>query len=246
MTQLKEKVVLITGASRGIGAAIAHAAADAGARVSVNYLAESGLAEELVATIKKKGGDAIAVKADVANPRDVKLMFDRTIARYGRIDTLINNAGVAVYKLIKDTTEEDFYQQFDTNVKGTFNTLREAAMRMADNGSIVNFSTSENRLILPTYAAYTASKSAIEQLTRVFAKEVGTRGINVNCVSPGPTNTELFRQGKSPEQMAYFEELSAFGRIGEPIDIVRLVLFLASDDAKWISAQTIGVNGGMA
>lgn len=151
-----------------------------------------------------------------------------------------------ITKLIKDTTDEDFDRQFDINVKGTFNTMREAATRLADHGSIINFSTSVNRIMLPAYATYVATKSAVEQLTRVFSKEVGARGINVNSVSPGPTNTELFTNGKPQEVIDRLAALSAFNRIGEPEDIAKVVVFLASDEAKWINAQNIGANGGMA
>jgi 3-oxoacyl-[acyl-carrier protein] reductase len=246
MTRLNEKVVLITGASKGIGADVARAAADAGAQVIVNYSSDSTAAAAVVKAITDRGGDAIAIKADVSDPREVMLLFDRSIAHFGRIDILINNAGVVVCKLIKDTTDEDFDRLFDVNVKGTFNTLREAATRLAPNGSVINFSTSVNRMILPTYAIYAASKSAVEQLTRIFAKEVGPRGINVNSLSPGPTNTEFFRIGKTDEQISRIAAFSAFNRIAEPADIVRIALFLASDDAKWISAQNIGANGAMA
>ncbi|MNL36418.1 3-oxoacyl-[acyl-carrier-protein] reductase FabG [compost metagenome] len=151
-----------------------------------------------------------------------------------------------ITKLIKDTTDEDFTRQFDINVKGVFNTLREASARLADNGSIINFSTSVNRIMLPTYATYVATKAAVEQLTRVFSKEIGSRGINVNSVSPGPTNTELFTTGKPQEIIDRLAALSPFNRIGEPNDIAQTILFLASDNAKWINAQNIGVNGGMA
>ena len=159
---------------------------------------------------------------------------------------LINNAGIMITKLMKDTTDEDFTRQFDVNVRGTFNTMREAATRLADKGSVINFSSSNNRIMLPAYSTYAATKAAVEQLTRVFAKEVGARGINVNSVSPGPTNTELFTRGKSKEVIDRLASLSAFNRIGEPDDIAKIVVFLASDDAKWISAQNIGINGGMA
>lgn len=151
-----------------------------------------------------------------------------------------------VTKLLKDTSDEDFSKQFDINVKGTFNTMREAATRLADNGSVINFSTSVNRIMLPGYSTYVATKAAVEQLTRVFSKEVGGRGINVNSISPGPTNTELFTNGKPQEVIDRLASLSAFNRIGEPEDIAQVVVFLASDDAKWITAQNIGVNGGMA
>jgi 3-oxoacyl-[acyl-carrier protein] reductase len=246
MSTLNNKVILVTGASRGIGATIALKLANAGASVIVNYAGGKEAAENIVDQIKQNGGDAIALQADVSKADEVKNLFDTAITHYGKIDILVNNAGVMITKLIKDTTDEDFTRQFDINVRGTFNTMREAATRLADKGSIINFSSSNNRIMLPTYATYAASKSAVEQLTRVFSKEVGSRGINVNSVSPGPTNTELFTTGKSQEVINRLASLSAFNRIGEPEDIAAIVLFLASDEAKWINAQNIGVNGGMA
>lgn len=246
MSTLKGKIILVTGSSRGIGATIARQLTAAGAGLIVNYAGGKDAAEQVVNDIKQQGGDAIALQADVSNSGEVKALFDAAIAHYGRIDVLVNNAGIMINKLIKDTTDEDFSRQFDINVRGTFNTMREAATRLADNGSIINFSSSVNRIMLPTYGTYVATKAAVEQLTRVFSKEVGPRGINVNSVSPGPTNTELFTNGKSAEVIARLASLSAFNRIGEPEDIAKLVLFLASDDAKWITAQNIGTNGGMA
>lgn len=246
MSTLNEKVILVTGASRGIGAAIARQLAEAGAKVIVNYAGGKDAAEQVVNDIKQQGGDAIAVQADVSRAGDVKAMFDTAIAHYGRIDVLVNNAGIMLLKHIKDTTDEEFDRQFNINVKGTFNTMREAATRLADKGSIINFSTSVLRIMLPAYGTYVATKAAVEQLTRVFAKEVGNRGINVNSVSPGPTGTDLFFNGKSQEAIDRLASLSAFNRIGEPADIAKVIVFLASDEAKWISAQNIGINGGMA
>jgi 3-oxoacyl-[acyl-carrier protein] reductase len=246
MNTLNEKVILVTGSSRGIGATIALQLAAAGAKVIVNYAGGKEAAENVVAAIKEKGGDAFALQADVSKAADVKNLFDAAIAHYGRIDVLVNNAGIMITKQIKDTTDEEFDRQFNINVKGTFNTMREAATRLADKGSIINFSTSVNRIMLPGYGTYVATKAAVEQLTRVFSKEVGSRGINVNSVSPGPTNTELFTNGKPQEVIDRLAALSAFNRIGEPEDIAKVVVFLASDDAKWISAQNIGVNGAMA
>jgi 3-oxoacyl-[acyl-carrier protein] reductase len=246
MDILKEKIILVTGASRGIGAALALKLAAAGAKVIINYTGEKDAAEKVAEEIKKNGGDAIILQADVSKAVDVKKMFDESIAHYGHIDVLVNNAGIMITKLLKDTTDEDFTRQFDVNVRGTFNTLREAATRLADNGSIINFSSSNNRIMLPTYSTYAATKSAVEQLTRILAKEVGARGINVNSVSPGPTNTVLFTKGKSPEMINRLASLSAFNRIGEPEDIAKVVVFLASDEAKWISGQNIGINGAMS
>ncbi|WP_025741410.1 SDR family oxidoreductase [Aquimarina pacifica] len=246
MKNLRNKVALITGASRGIGAEVAVHLANAGAKVIINYSGSYEAAGEVVQHIKANGGDAITMQADVGSSKDVKKLFEDAISYYGKIDVLINNAGVMINTLIKDTTDEDFTKQMDVNVKGVFNTLREAATKLSENGSIINFSTSVNRIMLPTYGPYVASKAAVEQLTRVFAKEVGSRGINVNSISPGPTNTELFTKGKPEAVINRLASLSAFNRIGEPEDIARIVVFLASDEAKWISAQNIGVNGAMA
>ncbi|RDC55949.1 SDR family NAD(P)-dependent oxidoreductase [Pedobacter chinensis] len=246
MNTLNNKVILVTGASRGIGAEVAQQLAAAGANVIINYAGGKDAAEQVVSVIKTNGGNAISLQADVSKADEVAALFDAAIGHYGRIDVLVNNAGVMITKLLKDTTDEDFIRQFDVNVKGTFNTLREAAIKLADKGSIINFSSTTTRLLMPTYATYVATKGAVEQLTRVFAKEVGARGINVNAILPGPTNTELFTKGKPQEVIDRLASLNAFNRLGEPADIAKIVAFLASDDAKWISGQTIGANGAMA
>lgn len=246
MNRLINKVILVTGASRGIGAAVAQKLASEGAKVIINYAGGQDAAAQTVQSIRDNGGDAIALQADVSKAAEVTAMFDAAIAHYGKIDVLVNNAGIMITKLLKDTTDEDFTRQFEVNVRGTFNTLREAATRLANGGSIINFSSTTTRVMMPTYSTYVATKGAVEQLTRVFAKEIGARGINVNAVLPGPTNTELFTKGKPQEVIDRLAALNAFNRIGEPDDIAKVVAFLASDEAKWISGQTIGVNGAMA
>lgn len=246
MSNLQNKVILVTGASRGIGAAVATQLAAAGAKLIINYAGSKEAADQTVQSIKDKGGEAIALQADVSKASEVTALFDAAIKHFGRIDVLINNAGIMITKLIKDTTDEDFTRQFDINVRGTFNTLREAATKLADNGTIINVSSSTTRMMLPAYGTYVATKGAVEQMTRVFAKEMGNRGINVNAVLPGPTNTELFTTGKSKELIDRLASLNAFNRIGEVDDIAKVVVFLASDEAKWVSGQTIGVNGAMA
>lgn len=243
---LQGKVVLITGSSRGIGAEIAKKVSQCGAKVIVNYVGNKKAADDVVSEIKASGGIAVAIQADVSLSADVTRLFDESIASFGKIDVLVNNAGIMFNKLIKDTSDEDIDKILNVNVKSIIYTLREAATKLADNGSVINFSTTVNRVIFPTYGPYVATKAAVEQLTRVFAKEIGSRGINVNSVSPGPTKTELFLEGKSEETVSRLASLSAFNRIGDPKDIASVVAFLASDDAKWISAQNIGVNGGMA
>ena len=246
MSSLNKKVILVTGASRGIGASVAKELAKAGAKLIVNYAGGKAEAEKTVEEIKAAGGDAIALQADVSKSADVSRLFDEAIAYYGRIDVLVNNAGIMITKLLKDTTDEEFTRQFDVNVRGTFNTLREAATKFAYTGTIINFSSSTNRQMLPGYGTYVATKGAVEQMTRVFAKEMGARGITVNAVLPGPVNTELFTQGKSAELISRLASLNAFNRIGEPDDIAKVVVFLAGNEAKWISGQTIGINGAMA
>jgi 3-oxoacyl-[acyl-carrier protein] reductase len=246
MNSLSNKVILVTGASRGIGAAVAKRLVSEGAKVIINYAGNQTEADQTVKELKDMGGDAIALKADVSKATDVTALFDAAIAHYGRIDVLINNAGIMITKLLKDTTDDDFTRQFEVNVRGTFNTMREAATKLATGGTIINTSTTLTRAMIPTYGTYVATKGAVEQLTRVFAKEMGSRGITVNAVLPGPTNTELFIKGKTQEMIDRLASLNAFNRLGEVDDIAKVIVFLASDDAKWISGQTIGINGAMA
>jgi 3-oxoacyl-[acyl-carrier protein] reductase len=243
---LINKVAIITGSSRGIGAELAKKLAFDGAKVVINYSGNQALADELVENIKSTKGEAFAVKADVSQSNQVASLFDQTIKHFGGVDILINNAGIAIYKKIEDTSDDDFDKVFNINVKGTFLTMREAAKRLNDGGRIVNLSSSVTRMMLPTYATYSATKSAVEQMTKVFAKEIGYRGITVNSVSPGPTNTELFTNGKTQETINKLASMSAFNRIGEPNDIANLVLFLVGEEANWITAQNIAVNGGFA
>jgi 3-oxoacyl-[acyl-carrier protein] reductase len=246
MIKLEDKVAIVTGSSRGIGAQIAETLSRAGAKVVINYLNNRTAADQVVTKIQSCGGDAIVKKADVGKTDEVKALFDAGIAKFGKVDILINNAGIAIYKVVQDTTDDDFHRIFNINVKGVFNTLREAATRMEKEGRIINVSSTVTRVMLPTYGVYSATKAAVEQLTRVFAKEVGRRAITVNSISPGPTNTDLFTKGKTEETIKHLASMAALGRIGEPDDIARVVLFLVSDEAAWITAQNIGVNGGFA
>lgn len=246
MKSLQDKVAIITGASRGIGAEIAKITAQASASVVINYTNNRSAADLVVSEIKSLGGNAIPVRADVGDSVEVKALFDAAITHFGKIDILINNAGTAIFKAIQDTSDEELDRIFAINVKGTFYCLREAATRLSNGGRIINISSSVTRLILPTYGAYAATKGAVEQLTRVFAKEMGSRGITVNSISPGPTNTELFLEGKSEETIQRLAAMSALGRIGETEDIAKVVLFLASEEAAWVTGQNIGVNGGIA
>ena len=214
--KLDGKVALITGASRGIGRAIAVRLGRDGAAVVVNYSGSQEAAHETVAAIEKGGGQAIAVQADVGKITDVARLFDETLQQFDRLDILVNNAGIMFNKLLAEVTEEQFDRIFAVNVKGTFFACQQAAKRMADGGRIINFSSSTTAMMLATYGAYVATKGAVEQMSHVLAKELGPRGITVNVVSPGPTDTELFGQGKTEQDKQRFAQLAALGRLRPP------------------------------
>jgi 3-oxoacyl-[acyl-carrier protein] reductase len=239
-----EKVVLVTGASKGIGRSIAEQFAGYGAKVVVNYNSNEKKAEEVVFRIRENGGEAIAIQANISRVTEIQRLFATVLQNYGRIDILVNNAGVIITKAIEQITEEDFDQIFETNVKGTFFACQQAAIHMSPGGRIINFSTSVTGSMFPQYSIYAGSKGAVEQFTRQLAKEIGPKGITINAVAPGPTNTELFMQGKSEAQIEVLTRMNAFNRLGETEDITGTVLFLASEEARWITGQTIRVNGG--
>ncbi|WFB58853.1 SDR family oxidoreductase [Paenibacillus sp. BR1-192] len=241
---LSGKVAIVTGASRGIGREIAERLAENGAKVVVNYASSPAKAEEVVGLIKQGGGEARAIQADISQVAEVERLFRETIEAYGGIDILVNNAGIMTTKPIAAMTEEDFDQQFAINVKGTYFAIQQAFHHMNSGGRIINFSTSVAGQMFPTYSVYAGTKGAVEQFTRQLAKEFGPKGITINAVAPGPVNTELFTVGKSGEQIAGIVKMNAFGRLGEPDDIAGVVLFLASEESKWITGQTLRVNGG--
>lgn len=241
---LSGKVAIVTGASRGIGREIAERLAENGAKVVVNYASSPAKAEEVVGLIKQGGGEARAIQADISQVAEIERLFRETIEAYGGIDILVNNAGIMTTKPIAAMTEEDFDQQFAINVKGTYFAIQQAFRHMNSGGRIINFSTSVAGQMFPTYSVYAGTKGAVEQFTRQLAKEFGPKGITINAVAPGPVNTELFTVGKSEEQIAGIVKMNAFGRLGEPDDIAGVVLFLASEESKWITGQTLRVNGG--
>ncbi|MFD1773981.1 SDR family oxidoreductase [Paenibacillus rhizophilus] len=241
---LNGKVAIITGASRGIGRQVAIQLAQSGAKVVVNYSSNQEKADEVVKTIEQFGGEAAAIRADVSKVNEVEALFSETIERFGRLDILINNAGVMECKAIADVTEEMFDRNFAINVKGTYFACQQAMKHMAKGGTIVNFSTSVSGAMLPTYSVYAVTKGAVEQLTRQLAKEFGPKDIVINCIAPGQVSTELFLNGKSEELIDSYRRMNAFGRLGEPEDIANAIELLVSDKARWITGQTIRVNGG--
>jgi 3-oxoacyl-[acyl-carrier protein] reductase len=240
------RVAIVTGASRGIGAAVAQRLANDGFAVAVNYASSSLEADALVAQLTAAGSSAIAVKADVANADDVRRMFETTEQQLGKVDVLINNAGVLKTLPLADTSDALYDQTFDINVRGTFNTLREAATRMNDGGRIVNFSSTTLALNMPGYAIYNGTKAAVEAFTHVFAKELRGRNITVNAVAPGPIATSLFLDGKTEEQIQTFAKMPPLQRLGQPDDIASVVSFLAGPDAGWVNGQILRANGGVA
>ncbi|WP_028579942.1 SDR family oxidoreductase [Desulfogranum japonicum] len=244
--ELLGKTALVTGSSRGIGRQIAFKLADLGANLSINYKNDKTSAERVCEHIRSIGREAIALQADVSKPEQIRELFAQTMAHYGAIDILVNNAGLLITKPIAQVTEDEFNTLFSHNVTSVFFACQQAAHKLADNGRIINISTTVTKIMMPGYGLYAATKGAVDQITRVLSKELGARGITVNSVSPGPTDTELFRDGKTSEQIAAMAAMSACNRIGTPEDIADAVALLVREDARWITGQNIYVNGGLA
>lgn len=243
---LKGKVAIVTGASRGIGRSIALKLGKLGASVVVNYAKNSELAKEVESEIMKMGGQATLARADMRNIDEITALFDSAIEKFDAVNILVNNAGTILYKKVEEVTEDEFDNIFACNVKGLFFACQQAAKKMADGGKIINISSSVTKLMMPTYGPYAATKGAVEQLTKVLAKELGYKRIAVNSILPGPTDTELFRQGKTDEQISHLGSMAVFGRIGTPDDIANAVALLVTEEAGWITGQNICVNGGFA
>lgn len=241
---LNGKVAIVTGASRGIGKQIALQLADAGAKVVVNYSSNEAKAVEVVQAIEQAGGEAVTIRANVGRLNEVEALFTKTLERFGRLDILVNNAGIMGVVPIAEVTEDMYDQHFDINVKGTFFACQQANLHMAQGGTIINFSTSIAGAMLPGYSIYAATKGAVEQITRQLAKEFGPKGITINTIAPGQVATDLFLNGKSEELIDTYRRMNAFGRLGEVEDIANAVELLVSDKARWITGQTIRVNGG--
>jgi 3-oxoacyl-[acyl-carrier protein] reductase len=242
---LAGKVAIVTGASRGIGAAIAERLAGDGFSIVVNYSGSSKEAEALVHKIDAAGGKAIAAKADVSDPAAVKRLFDDAEGALGGVDVLVNNAGIMKLAPLADADDALFDSQIAINLKGSFNTLREAARRLRNGGRIINLSSSVVGLYQPTYGVYSATKAAVEALTHVLSKELRGRQITVNAVAPGPTATALFLTGKPQSVVDTLAKLAPLERLGQPEDIANTVSFLAGPDGAWINGQILRANGGI-
>jgi 3-oxoacyl-[acyl-carrier protein] reductase len=240
------KTAIVTGASRGIGRTIALRLAAGGFGVVVNYAGNAVNAEEVVNVITSAGGHAIAIQADVANPEDVKQLFEKTIEAFGRIDVVVNNAGIMPLSPIAKGDVENFDKVIATNLRGTFLVLSQSAQRVAEGGRIIAFSSSVLAKSFPTYGPYIASKAGVEGLVPVLANELRGRNITVNAVAGGPTGTDLFLNGKTPEQVAQLSKLAPLERLGQPDDIANVVSFLAGPDGGWVNAQVLRANGGFA
>ena len=241
----KSRVAIITGASQGIGAAVAERLAKDGLAVVIDYSSGAADADALVAKIEAAGGMATSVKADVSDPAAVKALFDEAEKAYGGIDVLVNNAGIMKLAPIAKSDDALFDQHIAVNLKGVFNCLREAGQRMRDGGRVVNFSSSVVGLYQPTYGIYAATKAGVEAMTHIFAKEMRGRHISVNAVAPGPTDTPLFTNGKTKEQIEGIAKASPMERLGEPVDVANAISFLVGPDGGWVNGQVLRVNGGM-
>ncbi|HEV7775348.1 MAG TPA: SDR family oxidoreductase [Luteibacter sp.] len=245
MNTSDNKVALVTGASRGIGAAIAERLAADGFNVLVNYAGGAAEAEALVSRIEAAGGRAITAQANVADPAAVARMFEAAETAFGGVDVLVNNAGIMKLASLADSDDALFDSQIAVNLKGSFNTLREAARRLRNGGRIINLSSSVVGLYQPTYAVYAATKAGVEAMTHVLAKELRGRNITVNSVAPGPTATALFLDGKPQEVIDRLTKLAPLERLGQPQDIAATVAFLAGPDGAWINGQVLRANGGI-
>lgn len=244
---LQGKTALVTGASKGIGAAIATHLAAAGAQVVVNYSSSKAAAEKVVEQITKAGGKAIAIQADVSKPVEIAKLFAESKKAFGTIDTLVNNAGVYKFVPLEDVTEDEFHRQFNLNVLGLLLTTKAAVAQFKNGGTIINTSSVVAHNAIAGSSIYSPTKAAVDSITRVLAAELGPKGIRVNSLNPGLTETEgTHAEGIAGSEMeAGFVALTPLGRIGQPADIAKVAVFLASEASGWVTGQTLDVSGGL-
>ena len=245
MANESTRTAIVTGSSRGIGAAVARRLAKDGFCVVVNYTGNAAEAESVVGDIKQGGGNALSIQADVSDSAAMRRMFDQAAAVSGGVDVLVNNAGIMQLAKISDADDGFFDRHIAINLKGVFNGMREAAKRLRSGGRIISFSSSVVGLYQPTYGVYAATKGGVEAMTHVLANELRGRNITVNAVAPGPTATDLFLKGKPKEVIDHLAKLAPLERLGEPRDIAAVVAFLASPDGGWINGQVLRANGGI-
>ena len=242
---MSKKVILITGASRGIGAFTANILAQQGHSIIINYARHDEEANKVVNKILASGGSASAFKANIAHSNEVKALFEYVIQTYGRLDVLINNAGIMALSKIEHVEDDSINQLLDVNLKGSLYTMREAAKHLSSGGKIINLSSSVVGMNLEQYGVYTATKAAIESLTVILAKELRGRNITVNAIAPGPTATELFLDGKSEELIKTLSQAAPLERLGTVEDIAAVLDFAVNEASNWVNAQVLRVNGGM-
>jgi len=244
---LKDKVAIVTGASRGIGAAIAKRLARDGAKVVVNYSSSEAAAEEVVASIRAAGGEAVAIRANMGAPSEIVSLFAAVKAKFARLDILVNNAAIMQRVFLNEVTSENIDQHFNVNVKGYLLAAKEAAAMMTRGGCIINVASAISRMAYPGAVVYTATKGAIDVMSRVLAAELGPQGIRVNVVAPGSTRTDMnsIKSGKTKEEEYQEEQATALRRIGDPEDIADATAFLATDDARWVTGTWLDVSGGI-
>jgi len=241
----QQKVAIVTGASRGIGAAIARRLAADGFTVVINYAGKTGEAEELAGTIERAGGRALTAQADVSDSKAVVRMWEAAEAAFGGVDVLVNNAGIMRLATLAEGDDALFDSQIAINLKGPRNTMRLAAQRLRSGGRIINLSSSVVGLYQPTYGVYAATKAGVEAMTHVLSKELRGRNITVNAIAPGPTATALFLDGKPQAVIDTLSKLAPLERLGQPEDIANTVAFLAGPDGAWINGQVLRANGGI-
>ena len=248
MSKLNNKVAVVTGASKGIGAGIAKSLAAEGASVVVNYASSKEGADRVVKEIVGKGGKALAVQGDVSKPGDVKRIFAETKKAFGRLDVLVNNAGVYEFSPLGEITEEQFHRHFDTNVLGLMLATQEAVKLFGpEGGSIINIGSTVSSLTPPTTVVYTATKGAVDAVTHVLAKELGPKKIRVNSINPGMVETEGVQSAGfiGSDFQKQLEAQTPLGRIGQPEDIAPIAVFLASADSGWLTGETLLASGGL-
>jgi 3-oxoacyl-[acyl-carrier protein] reductase len=245
MSGLSGKVVIVTGASRGIGRATAERLARDGASVVINYAVSGEEAKAVVEAIEARGGKAISLQADIARLEDIARLFREVVGRMGRLDILVANAGYACFKPLAEITEEDFDRTYALNAKGTYFCLKEALRHMVDGGRIVCISTIGTVLNVPGGTCYFGSKAAVEQFCRTLAKEVAPRGITVNVVSPGFTETAMLLANMDADARQNLIEATPLNRLGQPEEIAEVIAFLVSEPARWITRQNIAADGGI-